>query len=205
MNFAEGDDSKRYCMRGKHVAILCAVVVGVGLIVGLAVGLTRSCESAEKPPGTQGPPTAGPPQDQGACPASEDESGGWKDFRLPASISPVHYDLEVRPLLEEDTYTGTVSIAINVSAPTRHLWLHLRETRIGRAPELRAPSGAAVRVRRCFEYKKQEFVVVEADGELAPTAAQGPFYVLTLQFAGQLNGSLVGFYRTTYVENGQTK
>lgn len=30
-------------------------------------------------------------------------------------------------------------------------------------------------------------------------------YLLTLQFSGQLNGSLVGFYRTTYQENGVTK
>lgn len=207
MNFAEGDDSKRYCIRGKHVAIICAVVVGVGLIVGLAVGLTRSCDPAEnaptqRPP-TQGPPTSGPPQDQGVCPASEDESGGWKNFRLPDSINPVHYDLEVKPVLEQDTYTGTVTIAINVSAPTRHLWLHLRETKISRLPVLRGPSGAAVPVRRCFEYRKQEYVVVEADAELAPTRDQ--LYRLTLEFAGQLNGSLVGFYRTTYVENGQIK
>uniref|UniRef100_G1PC96 Aminopeptidase n=1 Tax=Myotis lucifugus TaxID=59463 RepID=G1PC96_MYOLU len=210
MNFAEGDDSKRYCIRGKHVAIICAVVVGVGLIVGLAVGLTRSCESCNpvenaptQGPPTQGPPTSGPPQDQGVCPASDDESGGWKNFRLPDSISPVHYDLEVKPVLEQDTYTGTVTIAINVSAPTRHLWLHLRETKISRLPVLRGPSGAAVGVQRCFEYRKQEYVVVEADTELAPTGDE--FYRLTLEFAGQLNGSLVGFYRTTYVENGQIK
>ncbi|ELK36549.1 Glutamyl aminopeptidase [Myotis davidii] len=207
MNFAEGDDSKRYCIRGKHVAIICAVVVGVGLIVGLAVGLTRSCDPAvnapTQGPPTQGPPTSGPPQDQGVCPASEDESGGWKNFRLPDSINPVHYDLEVKPVLEQDTYTGTVTIAIKLSAPTRHLWLHLRETKISRLPVLRGPSGAAVPVRRCFEYRKQEYVVVEADAELAPTRDE--FYRLTLEFAGQLNGSLVGFYRTTYVENGQIK
>lgn len=209
MNFAEAEDSKRYCVRGKHAAAICATVVGVGLIVGLAVGLTRSCgpaESAPSPgPPTASPPTASPPEEQGVCPASEDASGGWKEFRLPASVSPVHYDLEVQPLLEADTYTGSVAIAVNLSAPTRHLWLHLRETRISRAPALAAPSGAAVRLRRCFEYRRQEYLVLEAEEQLPANAAQGPFYRLTLHFAGQLNGSLVGFYRTTYVENGQTK
>lgn len=204
MNFAEADDSKRYCIRGKHVAVICAVVVGVGLIVGLAVGLTRSCDPAENA-STPTPPTASPPEDQGACPASDDASGGWRNFRLPDSVSPVHYDLEVKPLLEEDTYTGTVSISINLSAPTRHLWLHLRETKVSRLPVLTRPSGAPVRVRRCFEYRPQEYVVVEAEEELPANGGQGPFYRLSLAFAGQLNGSLVGFYRTTYVENGQTK
>ncbi|XP_036121855.1 glutamyl aminopeptidase [Molossus molossus] len=203
MNFAEGDDSKRHCIKGKHVAIICGVVVAVGLIVGLAVGLTRSCDLPEGGP-SQPPPTTNPPQDQGVCPASDDESGGWKNFRLPDFISPEHYDLEVKPVMEEDTYSGRVTISINVSAPTRHLWLHLRETRISRLPVLKRTSGEQVRVQRCFEYKKQEYVVVEAAEELAPTRDVG-LYLLTMEFAGWLNGSLVGFYRTTYMEKGQVK
>ncbi|KAF0884395.1 glutamyl aminopeptidase isoform X1 [Crocuta crocuta] len=210
MNFAEGEDSKRYCIKTKHVAIICAVVVGVGLIVGLSVGLTRSHDSTgdagqdTAPTPSHSPSTESPPQDQGVCPASEDESGDWKNFRLPDFINPVHYDLQVKPLMEEDTYTGSVTISINVSAPTRHLWLHLRETRLTRLPQLRRPSGEQVQVRRCFEYKKQEYVVVEAGEELAPSTGQD-VYFLTMEFAGWLNGSLVGFYRTTYVENGQIK
>ncbi|XP_003798224.1 glutamyl aminopeptidase isoform X2 [Otolemur garnettii] len=232
MNFAEGEGSKRYCIKTKHVAIICAVVVGVGLIVGLAVGLTRSCDSssgdsgqgtAPAPshlPSTASPselppqdpshlpstasPSELPPQDQGICPASEDESGQWTNFSLPAFLNPVHYDLEVQPRMDEDTYTGTVTISINVSAPTRHLWLHLRETRITQLPVLKRPSGEQVQVKRCFEYKKQEYVVVEAEEELPPSSGDG-LYALTLEFAGWLNGSLVGFYRTTYTENGQTK
>uniref|UniRef100_A0A2K5MI48 Aminopeptidase n=1 Tax=Cercocebus atys TaxID=9531 RepID=A0A2K5MI48_CERAT len=215
MNFAEREGSKRYCIQTKHVAIICAVVVGVGLIVGLAVGLTRSCDSGgDGGPGTAPAPShlpsstaspSGPPaQDQDICPASEDESGQWKNFRLPDFVNPVHYDLHVKPLLEEDTYTGTVSISINLSAPTRYLWLHLRETRITRLPELKRPSGNQVQVRRCFEYKKQEYVVVEAEEELTPSSGDS-LYLLTMEFAGWLNGSLVGFYRTTYTENGQVK
>ncbi|XP_054447594.1 glutamyl aminopeptidase [Pteronotus mesoamericanus] len=208
MNFAEGEDPKRYCIKTKHVAIICAAVVGVGLIVGLSVGLTRSCALPEVAPShsppSASPPTASPPQDQGACPASDDESGAWKNFRLPDFIIPVHYDLEMKPVMEEDTYTGSVTIEINVTKPTRHLWLHLRETKISRLPVLRRPSGAQVRVQQCFEYKKQEYVVVEAEEELAPSGAEG-LYRLTMEFAGWLNGSLVGFYKTTYVEKGQIK
>ncbi|KAK2116111.1 hypothetical protein P7K49_006737 [Saguinus oedipus] len=128
----------------------------------------------------------------------------WKNFRLPDFINPVHYDLHVKPLLEQDTYTGTVSISINLSAPSRHLWLHLRETRITQLPVLKRPSGDQVQVRRCFEYKPQEYVVLEAEEELTPSGGDG-LYLLTMEFAGWLNGSLVGFYRTTYTENGQVK
>ncbi|XP_007938972.1 glutamyl aminopeptidase [Orycteropus afer afer] len=214
MNFAEREDSKSYCIKTKHVAIICAVVVGVVLIVGLSVGLTRSCDCSgdagqgttlapSHHPSTAGPSTL-PPQDQGVCPASEDESGEWKDFRLPDYISPVHYDLEVKPLLEDDTYTGSVTISINVSKPTQYLWLHLRETRITQLPVLKKPTGEQVQVRRCFEYKKQEYVVVEAEAELPPSSDDGT-YLLTMEFAGWLNGSLVGFYKTTYMEKGEIK
>lgn len=212
MSFEDEGYGKRYCIKGKHAAIICGVVVAVGLIVGLSVGLTRSCppspEQGTKPPSTESPPpqpsTESPPADQGVCPASEDASGDWRNFRLPDYINPVHYDLEVKPLLEEDTYTGVVSISINVSKPTRHLWLHIRETWVTKLPVLQRPSGEQVPLRKCFEYKKLEYLVVEAEQELAPSDDQGP-YRLTLEFAGWLNGSLVGFYRTTYVENGVTK
>lgn len=210
MNIAEEEPSKRYCIRGKHVAIICGVVVAVGLIVGLSVGLTRSCDCS----GDTGQDTTTassttstttlPPPEQDICPASEDESGQWTNFRLPDFITPVHYDLEVKPLMNEDRYTGTVTISIRLSTATRYLWLHIRETKITKLPELVTPSGRKVTIPRCFEYKQQEYVVVQAAEELAATTGDS-VYLLTLEFAGWLNGSLVGFYRTTYTENGQIK
>lgn len=214
MNFAEEESSKKYCIKGKHVAIICAVVVAVGLIVGLSVGLTKSCDCSgdtgqdTTPAPSHTTPTGStsalPPQDQNVCPDSDDESGEWKSFRLPDFIDPVHYDLELKTFMDEDRYTGTVTISVNLKKPMRHLWLHIRETRITKLPELRRPSGEKVPIRRCFEYKKQEYVVVQAEEELEATSGDS-VYLLTLEFAGWLNGSLVGFYRTTYTENGQVK
>lgn len=205
MNFAEEEPSKKYCIKGKHVAIICAVVVAVGLIVGLSVGLTRSCEQDATPAPSQPPPsTALPPQDQNVCPDSEDDSGDWKNFRLPDFINPIHYDLEVKALMEEDRYTGIVTISVNLSRSTSDLWLHIREIKITKLPEIRRPSGEQVAVQRCFEYKNQEYVVIQAGEELVATGG-GSVYQLTMEFEGWLNGSLVGFYRTTYTEDGQTK
>ncbi|XP_074084809.1 glutamyl aminopeptidase isoform X2 [Macrotis lagotis] len=207
MNFSDSEFSKRYCIRTKHVVLICSVVVAVGLIVGLSVGLTRSCNTTEdsgQPPATTPGPSALPPHEASLCPAS-DEEGQWTTFRLPTHINPVHYDLEVKPVMEDDTYTGTVTIHINVTKPTPSLWLHLRETWITKPfPELKKSSGELVPVKRCFEYKKQEYVVIEPDHELPPNDG-GNTYLLTMNFKGWLNGSLVGFYRTTYEENGLIK
>uniref|UniRef100_A0A8C8ZEN6 Aminopeptidase n=1 Tax=Prolemur simus TaxID=1328070 RepID=A0A8C8ZEN6_PROSS len=216
MNFADTEGPKRYCIQAKHVAVICAVVVAVGLVVGLSVGLTRSRDSAGDSsgqatspapshlPSSTAEPSTAPARDEDVCPASDDDSGEWTNFRLPDYLSPAHYDLEVQPVLDEDRYTGAVSIAINVSAATRYLWLHLRETKVTRPPALHGPSGERVPVKRCFQYETQEYLVIEAEDELPPSGDDG-LYVLTLEFAGWLNGSLVGFYRTTYTENGETK
>ncbi|NXE54489.1 AMPE aminopeptidase, partial [Casuarius casuarius] len=198
----EDKKSKKYCMKTKHVAVICGVVVVVGLAVGLGVGLSRpksqpSSEETEQP-------TVPSQVDLGPCPSKNDDTGEWSNFRLPTYINPVHYDLEVKPEMELDTYTGTVSISIALEKSTSYLWLHLRDTTITEMPTLKNASGQQIALSDCFEYTPQEYIVMKTETELSSASESEP-YVLTLKFQGWLNSSLVGFYRTTYTENGQTK
>lgn len=203
---------KRYFIRGKHAAIICAVVVVTGVAVGLGVGLSRKSTTSQdetKPTSspTPTPSTPPPPADRGPCKPSNNTDGGWKNFRLPDHIIPLHYDLHLEPDLNTDTYTGSISIHLSLTQPSSHLWLHIRETFITAVPTLqhKEPSGlTSVGVKECFEYKPQEYVVVEASEQLRVTGTDES-YILTLHFQGWLNGSLVGFYRTTYMENGVHK
>ncbi|XP_077093480.1 glutamyl aminopeptidase [Siphateles boraxobius] len=199
---------KRYFIRGKHAAIICAAVIVTGVAVGLGVGLSQKTSSSNdetKPTPTPSPTT--PPDNRGPCKPSDNTNGGWDNFRLPDYMVPFHYDLHLEPDLDTDTYTGSVSIHLNLTQPSQHLWLHIRETFVTAVPTLQrsGPSGlTSVRVKECFEYKLQEYVVVEVAEQLSVTGTD-EHYVLTLHFQGWLNGSLVGFYRTTYQENGNTK
>uniref|UniRef100_A0A669AXZ8 Aminopeptidase n=1 Tax=Oreochromis niloticus TaxID=8128 RepID=A0A669AXZ8_ORENI len=202
---------KRYFIQRKHAVIICITVVLCCLAVGLGVGLSRSNNTT--PAATTTPaPTAGPTQPpspgRGPCLPSTDSSGDWRNFRLPDYVNPVHYDLHLELNLEDDTYTGTVDIQLEVTKPTRHLWLHIRETFVSTLPRLKVLSSQGgqreVAVKSCFEYKAQQYVVVEATEEL-PVSDTGEVYILSLDFQGWLNGSLVGFYRVTYMENGITK
>uniref|UniRef100_A0A8C1PUR8 Aminopeptidase n=1 Tax=Cyprinus carpio TaxID=7962 RepID=A0A8C1PUR8_CYPCA len=202
---------KRYFIRGKHAAIICAVVVMTGVAVGLGVGLSQKTSSSKEEPKPTPLPTTPlptmPPDDRGPCKPSDNTNGGWNNFRLPDYIVPFHYDLHLEPDLGTDIYTGSVSIHLYLTQPSQHLWLHIRETFVTAVPSLQrsGPSGlTSVWVKECFEYKPQEYVVVEADEQLSVT---GPdeHYILTLHFQGWLNGSLVGFYRTTYQDSGVTK
>ncbi|XP_035530388.1 glutamyl aminopeptidase [Morone saxatilis] len=195
---------KRYCIRGKHIVIICVMVVVCSLAVGLGVGLSRS----DNTPSTPAPPTEPPPPSRGPCMPSTDSSGDWSNFRLPGYVNPVHYNLHLEPDLGDDTYSGTVDVHVEVSKPTRHLWLHIRETFVSAMPSLRMLDSQGgqkeVAVKSCFEYKPQQYVVVEASQEL-PVTGPGEVYVLSLDFQGWLNGSVVGFYRVIYTEGGITK
>ncbi|XP_024134397.1 glutamyl aminopeptidase isoform X1 [Oryzias melastigma] len=205
---------KRYRVQGKHVAIICGTVVVCSLALGLGLGLgLKSPPCSTLDPTTTKPaptaePTEPPPSGGGPCLPSSDSSGDWKNFRLPDYIKPVHYDLHLEPDLDKDTYTGTVHIQVEVSSPTRHLWLHIRETFVSSMPTLKMLNSEGgqqdVAVKSCFEYKPEQYVVVEAAEELAPTAP-GQLYQLSLDFQGWLNGSVVGFYRVIYTEEGVTK
>lgn len=199
------EKSQRHCIRGKHAAFICLAVMVSTVAVGLGVGLSRPQCSAEPPKPTTEPPT--PPVDRGPCKASDDSSGAWSKFRLPDYVKPVHYDLHLQPDLNADIYEGNVAIHLQVSQPTRHLWLHIRETFVSTLPRLQLVTkgvGREVGVKTCFEYKPQEYIVLEATEELAVTGSS-EVYVLSLDFRGWLNGSVVGFYRVIYTEDGVVK
>ncbi|KAI4892086.1 hypothetical protein NFI96_022387 [Prochilodus magdalenae] len=201
---------KQYCIRGKHAAIICAVVIVTGVAVGLGVGLSKNTSSQEETKPTTSPtaaPTTTPPEDKGPCKPSSNTNGDWTNFRLPDHIIPFHYDLHMEPDLTTNIYTGSVAIHLNLTKSSTHLWLHIRETFVTAVPTLKlitSDGTSTVGVKGCFGYTPQEYVVVEATEQLKPTNAE-EHYILTLNFQGWLNGSLVGFYMTTYEEDGIIK
>ncbi|XP_048453600.1 glutamyl aminopeptidase [Rhincodon typus] len=210
---------KRRCMSWKWVAVIVAgLLVAVGLAVGLGVGLSNRTDGCEVEgggggdggggttvsPGSPSPSTPPP----GPCPPSLESGGPWDNFRLPDYIEPTHYKLELKPDLERGFYMGTNVIHIRTTRATRYLWLHIKASRVTEAPSLQLAGNSSefrpLPLRRCFEYKRHEYLVLEAEQEL-PATGTGEFYHLTLKFEGSLLGSLVGFYKTTYVEGGVTK
>eukprot|EP00064_Thunnus_orientalis_P012145 superscaffoldBa00001824_g12179 len=197
---------KRCCISGKQGIIIGVTVLVCSLAVGLGVGL--SLPDTTTTPAPTAEPTQPPSSGRGPCTPSSDSSGDWRNFRLPRYVNPIHYDLHLEPDLVDDTYTGTVEIHVEVSKPTRHLWLHIRETFVSAMPRLRMLDSQGgqkeVSVKSCFEYNPQQYVVVEATEEL-PITGPGEVYVLSLDFQGWLNGSVVGFYRVIYTEQGVTK
>ncbi|XP_069782286.1 glutamyl aminopeptidase [Narcine bancroftii] len=205
---------KEGCIRWKYVAIvLCGLLVAVGLAVGLGVGLSRRNEVCEEwvkstPASTTSSVTASQPPTQGYCLSNEDSNGPWSNFRLPDYINPDHYDLELTPDMEGGDYTGKVVVHIHTRQATKYIWLHTKDGNLTAQPLLRHSNGSAssteLALRRCFEYKAHQYLVLEAEQELLATPP-GHEYLLILHFQSSLLASLVGFYKTTYQENGVVK
>jgi aminopeptidase N len=54
-------------------------------------------------------------------------------LRLPGTVQPVRYALDLTLLPAEPTYTGTVTIDMEVREPVRQVWLHAQELQVTQA------------------------------------------------------------------------
>ncbi|ADO68239.1 M1 family metallopeptidase [Stigmatella aurantiaca] len=54
-------------------------------------------------------------------------------LRLSSAVRPVHYALDLTLLPAEPTYSGTVTIDVEVREPVRQVWLHARDLQVAQA------------------------------------------------------------------------
>lgn len=111
-------------------------------------------------------------------------------YKLPDTAVPQSYDLEVTPDLAKAVFDGTVLIELDVTAPTRQLYLNSANLEIKNAvlQQGKVKTSAAVALD-----KQAERVVLTLPATVRPGN-----YVLSLQFKGSLNDKLRGFYRSSY-------
>ncbi|MFM7536281.1 MAG: M1 family metallopeptidase [Acidimicrobiales bacterium] len=108
-------------------------------------------------------------------------------YRLPRTVIPTRYDLVLEPTLAEATFSGSVTVSVEVREPTAVIVLNAAELEIDEA----SVDGLGP-------------VTVELDGETercrlrldAPIAVGAA--TVRLAFRGTLNDKLRGFYRSTY-------
>ncbi len=110
-------------------------------------------------------------------------------YRLPTGVRPTRYDVRLRPLLTEATFTGTVRIELDVDEPTDVLVLNAIE----------------LTITRCEVDARPATWELDAESERLSVTPSAPVAagtsVLTIEFEGILNNKLRGFYRSTYVDD----
>ncbi|HET9733282.1 MAG TPA: M1 family metallopeptidase [Acidimicrobiales bacterium] len=114
-------------------------------------------------------------------------------FRLPRTVVPERYEIEIRPDLDAATFTGSERVQVSVHEPVDEIVLNAAELEITSA-QVEGPSGVVAATPEHDE--AQERVVLR----LAETVPAGGA-VVSLRFAGSINDKLRGFYRSTFKDD----
>ncbi|MGE0880236.1 MAG: M1 family metallopeptidase [Acidimicrobiia bacterium] len=113
-------------------------------------------------------------------------------YRLPRSVVPSRYDLVLEPDLVTGRFTGLVDIAVSIAEPTDTIVLNSLDLAITAA----SVDGEGVHTH---VDGANERLVLRLDERLAVGPAD-----IHLEFSGELNDKLRGFYRSTYTDDDGT-
>src|ERR1700722_8923108 len=119
------------------------------------------------------------------------------DPRLARTVVPVRYDLEVETDADATAFSGVVTIALEVAEPTSTIVLHAKELTV----ELVSLSqgGQSLDCELSADAESERITVMAA-GTIAPGSA-----TLTLRFGALVSKGLLGYYRSSYVDDTGTE
>ncbi|XP_043478871.1 glutamyl aminopeptidase-like isoform X1 [Leptopilina heterotoma] len=116
-------------------------------------------------------------------------------YRLAKEVKPIHYDLLMHPDLENGTYTGTVTILINVLDKRGYIALHQKDLNITKTKLTHEKDDVyEIPIKKTYSLEKQEVFMISTEENLSPSN-----YHLHLEFNGLLRpDKIVGFYSSKY-------
>jgi puromycin-sensitive aminopeptidase len=114
-------------------------------------------------------------------------------YRLPTIVRPHRYDLTITPDLDASTFTGAVSINLEITEATNTIVLHAKDLVVG-VEELWQEGGTPG--TDVALDPARDLVTITADRPLEQGAAR-----LDLSFSGEISPGLLGFYRSTFVDS----
>jgi puromycin-sensitive aminopeptidase len=115
-------------------------------------------------------------------------------FRLPRTVEPHVYRIEIEPDVGSATFSGTVGIDVTVHEAVDEIVLNAAELAISDV-EVRSASGEVTGCTVSFADELEQVIFHPSS-----TLAAGPATV-TCRFTGTLNDKLRGFYRSTFTDD----
>jgi len=116
---------------------------------------------------------------------------GTEPFRLPRTVEPERYRLEIEPEVASATFSGTVAIDAVIHEPVDQVVLNAAELAVSDV-EVLAADGSTTSCTVTFDDELEQ-VLFRSPSALAPGRC-----TITCRFSGTLNDKLRGFYRSTY-------
>lgn len=132
----------------------------------------------------------------------EEDTQPWRHVRLPASLRPRHYDLKLSVYMDNFTFSGEVNIEVECITSTRFIVLHADRLEMEKAvvySDSKKPG--VMRINRRFSYPANQVYVIALHRELKPLRT----YKINITFEAQIENELLGFFRSSYVLNGEKR
>ena len=184
-----------YFVTKRKAIIIVLLVVLLCIIIGVIVHYAKRCDNK-----TASMLTTPAPQEAATTPKPTETL----DIRLPGSITPVHYDIQIRPDIYGDNpenfkFSGSVIITVDVKSSTDDIILHSNKLTIQKE---------SIKVRL---HGASDHIPVDLDGiELIPNPHQflkipmkssleaGKTYHVEISFSGKIENDLRGIYYSSY-------
>ncbi|CAH1155226.1 unnamed protein product [Phaedon cochleariae] len=174
---------------------LCALMAVGALLMALLAGLVvfflvpRYCDGQTAPEAITEPRT---PKNL----AINGVVDGEVDERLPRSLEPTLYSIRIRPDFQNSSTSGTITMALHVLEETDEIIFHVRSITISPQSVVvksKEPNSSPIPVKG-QDYLKGDRYRIKLESKME----KKKLYDLDLEFEGELNGHLQGFYKSRY-------
>ncbi|XP_068616878.1 leucyl-cystinyl aminopeptidase [Brachionichthys hirsutus] len=172
--------------------LFLVIVASMTMVLYFLPGCTFTKSGCSKPNKTA-------PLEPGYPVSTNGEPFPWAQYRLPRSICPLSYDLDLNPDLDDMTFTGRAVIGMSVLHNTKRIVLHSDNLNISKAT-FKLGNGEANDVT-VLEYKPRKQIAIKFSDELKA----GLFCVLTLDYSASLSHTYSGFYNSSYMDKNGRK
>ncbi|XP_059361420.1 thyrotropin-releasing hormone-degrading ectoenzyme-like isoform X1 [Carassius carassius] len=133
---------------------------------------------------------------------SEDGQQPWRHLRLPANLRPRHYDLRLSVYMENFTFSGEVNIEFECVHSTKLIVLHTDRLQVEKVLVYSdSKKAGAMRIQRRFHYQPKQVYVTSLHREMKPLR----IYKINITFHAHIEHELLGFFRSSYVLNGERR
>ncbi|XP_059274265.1 leucyl-cystinyl aminopeptidase isoform X1 [Mustela nigripes] len=124
----------------------------------------------------------------------------WAQVRLPTTIMPLRYELNLHPNLTLMTFKGSVTISLQALQATWNIVLHSTGHNISRVTFMSAVSSQEKQVE-VLEYPFHEQIAIVAP----ETLLEGHNYTLKIEYSANISSSYYGFYGISYTDESNEK
>lgn len=115
-------------------------------------------------------------------------------FRLPGTVIPESYEIDVTPDLNKASFTGDVRIKIQIKQATSQIILNAVSLTVTNVTA-RPADGAVTKGTAALEQKTERVILT------FPATLQPGSCTISMHYAGSLNDKLRGFYRSSYKDS----